>query len=361
MKNERSVKKAGIGFSPKSLGTQAMFHLMMLPGMLFIAVFSYIPMVGIVMAFEDYVPAKGIFHSTFVGLEHFQYMFELPDIGQIFMNTLIIAVGKILLGTAMAIVFAILLNEIRVKFLKKTIQTIVYLPHFLSWVVLAAVVVNMVNLDGPVNQLLAAFGIQKINFLGSNHWFRPMIIVTDVWFGTELLAAPVTRPVNPSTHMAETDMWLPEGIWFDFFTGEIFEGGKRVQMHRGIRSLPVLAKAGAIIPMTEEIFGADFLKNPGKLILRVYDGSDGAFRLYEDDNETQDYLDGACAMTEIVWKHEKKELHILPVQGDRRLVPEQRDYEIEWYIPADNGAACIKRFSLHEVSAGLGITVVLEG
>ena len=181
------------------------------------------------------------------------------------------------------------------------------------------------------------------------------------WFGTELLAAPVTRPVNPSTHMAETDMWLPEGIWFDFFTGEIFEGGKRVQMHRGIRSLPVLAKAGAIIPMTEEIFGADFLKNPGKLILRVYDGSDGAFRLYEDDNETQDYLDGVCAMTEIVWKHEKKELHILPVQGDRRLVPEQRDYEIEWYIPADNGAACIKRFSLHEVSAGLGITVVLEG
>lgn len=203
--NEKSIKKAGTGFSAKSLGTQAMFHLMMAPGMLFIAVFSYIPMVGIVMAFEDYVPAKGIFHSKFVGLEHFQYMFELPDIGQIFMNTLIIAVGKILLGTAMAIVFAILLNEIRVKFLKKTIQTIVYLPHFLSWVVLAAVVVNMVNLDGPVNQLLAAFGIQKINFLGSNHWFRPMIIVTDVWkefgYNSIVYLAAITS-IDPGLHEA---------------------------------------------------------------------------------------------------------------------------------------------------------------
>lgn len=205
MNNEKSIKKAGTGFSAKSLGTQAMFHLMMAPGMLFIAVFSYIPMVGIVMAFEDYVPAKGILHSKFVGLEHFQYMFELPDIGQIFMNTLIIAVGKILLGTAMAIVFAILLNEIRVKFLKKTIQTIVYLPHFLSWVVLAAVVVNMVNLDGPVNQLLAAFGIQKINFLGSNHWFRPMIIVTDVWkefgYNSIVYLAAITS-IDPGLHEA---------------------------------------------------------------------------------------------------------------------------------------------------------------
>ncbi len=143
--------------------------------------------------------------SKFVGMEHFQYMLELPDIGQIFTNTLVIAVGKILLGTLMAIVFAILLNEIRVKFLKKTIQTIVYLPHFLSWVVLAAVVVNMVNLDGPVNQLLAALGLEKINFLGSNTWFRPMIIATDVWkefgYNSIVYLAAITA-IDPGLHEA---------------------------------------------------------------------------------------------------------------------------------------------------------------
>ncbi len=187
------------------MGTQAMFHLMMLPGMVFVIVFCFVPMAGIIMAFQDYVPAKGILGSKFVGLEHFLYMFELPDIGQIFANTLIIAVGKILLGTFMAIVFAILLNEIRVKFLKKTIQTIVYLPHFLSWVVLAAVVVNMVNLDGPVNQLLAALGIGKINFLGSNTWFRPMIIATDVWkefgYNSIVYLAAITA-IDPGLHEA---------------------------------------------------------------------------------------------------------------------------------------------------------------
>ncbi len=179
--------------------------MMMLPGMVFVIVFCFVPMAGIIMAFQDYVPAKGILGSKFVGLEHFLYMFELPDIGQIFANTLIIAVGKILLGTFMAIVFAILLNEIRVKFLKKTIQTIVYLPHFLSWVVLAAVVVNMVNLDGPVNQLLAALGIGKINFLGSNTWFRPMIIATDVWkefgYNSIVYLAAITA-IDPGLHEA---------------------------------------------------------------------------------------------------------------------------------------------------------------
>lgn len=195
----------GKALKNEGMGTQAMFHLMMLPGMVFVIVFCFVPMAGIIMAFQDYVPAKGILGSKFVGLEYFLYMFELPDIGQIFANTLIIAVGKILLGTFMAIVFAILLNEIRVKFLKKTIQTIVYLPHFLSWVVLAAVVVNMVNLDGPVNQLLAALGIGKINFLGSNTWFRPMIIATDVWkefgYNSIVYLAAITA-IDPGLHEA---------------------------------------------------------------------------------------------------------------------------------------------------------------
>lgn len=158
-----------------------MYHMMMIPGILFLLVFSYIPMVGVITAFQDYIPAKGMFGSEFVGLKHFIYMFKLPDIAQVVSNTLVIALGKILLGTLMAIIFSVLLNEIRMKTIKKSVQTIVYLPHFLSWVVLASVVVNMFSLDGIVNQILAFFGLQHINFLGSNTWFQPLIIGTDVW------------------------------------------------------------------------------------------------------------------------------------------------------------------------------------
>ncbi|WP_304941820.1 ABC transporter permease [Vallitalea guaymasensis] len=183
----------------------AMYHTMMIPGIIFLLIFSYIPMFGIIMAFQDYVPAKGILCSNFVGLKHFMYMISLPDIAQIVKNTLIIAVGKILLGTFMAIAFSILLNEISKKFLKKTVQTIVYMPHFLSWVVLAAVVVNMFNLDGTINQILVSFGLDKINFMGSNRWFRPLIVGTDVWkefgYNSVVYLAAITA-IDPGLHEA---------------------------------------------------------------------------------------------------------------------------------------------------------------
>lgn len=193
-------------FSQKRvMQSQSMYHLMMIPGMIFVLIFCYIPMFGILMAFQDYVPAKGMLGSKFVGLEHFKYMFSLPDIWKILENTVIIALGKILLGTFMAITFAILLNEIRVKYFKKVVQTVVYLPHFLSWVVLAAVVTNMINLDGAVNQIIQMIGFDKINFLGSNVWFRPMIIVTDVWkefgYNSIVYLAAITA-IDPGLHEA---------------------------------------------------------------------------------------------------------------------------------------------------------------
>ncbi len=198
MKSKTAVKR-------RQVRSQTMYHVMMIPGMIFVIIFCYVPMFGIVMAFQNYVPAKGILGSRFVGLEHFRRMFSLPDIGQIVTNTMAIAIGKIILGTIMAIAFAILLNEIRIKFFKKTVQTIVYLPHFLSWVVLAAVIVNMVNLDGTVNQLLQMLGIDKINFLGSNTWFRPMIIITDVWkefgYNSIVYLAAITA-IDPGLHEA---------------------------------------------------------------------------------------------------------------------------------------------------------------
>ncbi|WP_423809586.1 ABC transporter permease [Piscibacillus halophilus] len=185
--------------------TEATYHFMMVPGIIFLLIFNFTPMFGILMAFQDFVPAKGILGSEFVGLEHFIYMFSLSDIGQVFRNTIVIALGKIVFGSLLAIVFSILLNEIRLKFLKKSVQTVVYLPHFLSWVVLATVVVNMFNLDGTVNQILTFFGFEKMNFLGSNTLFQPLIISTDVWkefgFNSVVYLAAITA-IDPGLHEA---------------------------------------------------------------------------------------------------------------------------------------------------------------
>lgn len=167
----------------KKRGGQLEYHLMMAPGMIFLIIFSFIPMVGLVMAFQDYVPAKGMLGSEWVGLENFKYMLEIPDSMKILRNTVVIAVGKIIAGTIVPIIFALLLNEIRLKWAKKSIQTIVYLPNFLSWAVLAAVFINVFDYHGPVNNFLQGLGYDPILFLGSNEWFREIIIATDVWKG----------------------------------------------------------------------------------------------------------------------------------------------------------------------------------
>ncbi len=158
---------------------QMALHLMMLPGMILLVIFSFIPMFGIVMAFQNYMPARGILKSPWVG----KFMFQMPDSKQIFINTITIAVSKIILSTFVTIIFALLLNEIKNKFMKRSIQTIVYLPNFLSWVILATVVVNIFAYDGPINAVLGAFGIEPILFMASNKWFRSVLVVTDVWKG----------------------------------------------------------------------------------------------------------------------------------------------------------------------------------
>lgn len=181
------------------------YHLMMLPGMAFLVVFSFIPMLGIVMAFENYIPTKGIFGSPWVGLENFQYMIQIPDSWDILRNTLIIAIGKIFFGTLVPIMFALLLNEIRLKWAKKTIQTIVYLPNFLSWAVVAAIVINVFDYSGPINNILQGLGLHPIMFLASNQWFRKVMIGTDVWknfgYGAIVYLAALTG-IDPGLYEA---------------------------------------------------------------------------------------------------------------------------------------------------------------
>jgi putative aldouronate transport system permease protein len=180
---------------------------MITPGLIFLAVFSYAPMFGLVMAFQDFVPARGFLNSEFVWFDNFKYILNLPDIWQVTYNTVFIAVGKIIFNTIIPIVFAILLNEIRVKWMKKSMQTIVYLPHFLSWVILASVVVNLFNLDGTVNQILTNLGLDSINFLGSNKVFPHLLIWTDVWKGfgyNSIIFLAAITSIDPGLYEAAT-------------------------------------------------------------------------------------------------------------------------------------------------------------
>lgn len=181
------------------------YHVMLLPGMIFLVIFSIIPMFGIVMAFQNFVPAKGIFGSKFVGLAQFQRLFMLPDFRQILENTLIIALSKIIVGTLLAIVFAVLLNECRNVRYKRFIQTAVYLPHFLSWVILAVMFSNIFSYTGIINQLVTALGGEPVMFMISNTWFRPIIIGTDVWkefgYNAVIYVAAMTS-IDPSLYEA---------------------------------------------------------------------------------------------------------------------------------------------------------------
>ena len=180
---------------------------MLLPGILFLLVYHIAPMFGSVIAFQDFVPAKGFFGSKWAGLENFKFMFQLPDTWSILSNTLIIAVSKIIFNLIFAVLFAILLNELRQLWLKKAIQTIAYLPHFLSWVILATIFRDILDPSGLVNTVLMNLHLvqEPIFFLGDNSWFQGVIVATDVWkeFGySAVMFIAALAGVNPELYEA---------------------------------------------------------------------------------------------------------------------------------------------------------------
>lgn len=192
-------------YSRLGRASQPYYWAMVIPGLLLVLLFHYGPMFGIVMAFQDFVPAKGFFGSKFVGLKHFKSILSIPDCWEILRNTLIISFGKIFGTMLVALAFAIMLNEVRLKALKKWTQTIVYLPHFLSWVIMAGIVKNILGADGLLNALLESFGLEPLNFFGSNTLFRPMVIGTGVWkeFGySSIVYLAALTSVDPGLHEA---------------------------------------------------------------------------------------------------------------------------------------------------------------
>ncbi|WP_409978377.1 ABC transporter permease [Anoxybacteroides tepidamans] len=180
---------------------------MLLPAIVVVFIFQYIPMFGLVMAFQDYEPWLGFLNSSWVGLEHFKTMFEYEDARQVIWNTLVISILKIIFNLAVPLTFALLLNEVYVMKFKRTVQTIVYLPHFLSWVILGGILIDMLSPEGGiVNSILTSlFRIEPIFFLGDNDWFRTVVVVTDVWkecgFNTIVFLAAITS-INPALYEA---------------------------------------------------------------------------------------------------------------------------------------------------------------
>ncbi|WP_442956470.1 ABC transporter permease [Paenibacillus sp. YIM B09110] len=200
------MESAGGSGTKKTKWSQLPLHLMILPGLLLIIVYSYGPMLGSMIAFQDFNPARGIFDSEWNGLDNFRYVMDLPGTFQVVWNTLIIAVMKIVVGLIVPIAVALLLNEVRKELFKRTIQTMVYLPHFLSWIILGGVLIDILSpSQGIVNQMLNGLGIDSIYFLGSNEWFRSVLVVSDVWkefgFNTIVYLAALTS-INPSLYEA---------------------------------------------------------------------------------------------------------------------------------------------------------------
>lgn len=182
------------------------FHLMLLPSIILLFIFSYIPMVGNLMAFQKFNPTRGLIHSPWVGLDNFRYIFALPDTLPAIRNTLIIAFGKLVLGIIVPLIFALMLNEIRSKKFIGAIQTIVNFPHFLSWVILSGIFLDILSpSEGIVNSFIKLLGGSPIYFLGSKPWFPVTMVLSETWkefgYGAIIYLAALTS-IDPGLYDA---------------------------------------------------------------------------------------------------------------------------------------------------------------
>ena len=181
--SEAKVKKTKKQALWNKIKNQKVMIFMSLPFVIWVIIFKYLPLAGWVMAFEDYKPGKGLFNQTFVGLKHFKTLFKEPQFYQSLQNTLAMSILGLVFGTLFAIGFALLLNELRNAKFKKVIQTISYLPHFISWVVAATIITSMLAPDGIVNNLLMKLHVtsSQISFMSNPNYFWGIVTCSDVW------------------------------------------------------------------------------------------------------------------------------------------------------------------------------------
>ncbi|MCM3747006.1 ABC transporter permease subunit [Paenibacillus pasadenensis] len=179
-------------------------YLFLVPGFLYLLVFKYIPMLGLVIAFKELSLVKGIMASPWVGLEHFQYLFESQEFYKVLRNSLLLSLYQLLWAFPAPIVLALMLNEVRHMLFKRVSQTILYLPHFISWVVLAGMIINFLSPStGLVNHIVEALGMKPIHFLIEPDYFRTILVSAEVWkgvgWGTIIYLAAMTG-IDPTRY-----------------------------------------------------------------------------------------------------------------------------------------------------------------
>ncbi|MDR6548844.1 ABC transporter permease subunit [Paenibacillus qinlingensis] len=179
---------------------------MILPGLLFFIIFKYVPLAGSIIAFQNYTPFKGIMGSEFVGFEHFKVLFSYPEFYRVLRNTLLISLYQLVFGFPAPLILALLLNEVRKVFVKKIMQTVLYVPHFLSWVILGGMLMSLLSPDtGLFNHILNSFGLESVFFMQEPEYFRSIVVVSGIWkevgWGTIIYLAALTG-VNPELYEA---------------------------------------------------------------------------------------------------------------------------------------------------------------
>jgi putative aldouronate transport system permease protein len=193
------LKQRRMFYNTKSL------HIMLMPAVIFVLLFSYVPIFGIIMAFQEYKPLLGFTGSEFVGFEQFRYIFSLQSFRIAFRNTFIIAFSKIVLNIIVPLTLSLLLNEITRSWFKRTVQTIIFIPFFFSWAILAGMVMEVFSYTGVINKTIEVLGGEAIPFLISNDYFRTILVSSDVWKGmgynTVLFLSAITN-IDPTLYEA---------------------------------------------------------------------------------------------------------------------------------------------------------------
>lgn len=210
-KTERKVEKSR--FRKKKfdqIKKNKMLYVMLIPGVLYFIIFKYIPMGGLIIAFQDYQPFLGILGSPMVGLKHFQRMIADPIFFDLIRNTLTIFGLNVVFAFPFPIILALMLNELKSEKFKKAIQTIIYLPHFMSWVIVVSIFYMLLTTEGGVvNNLLESIGFEKISFLTSNAWLKPLYIFQEMWkgagWGTIVYLAAITNVDEQLYEAADMD------------------------------------------------------------------------------------------------------------------------------------------------------------